>query len=209
MEQTPDSRPLIEDAWLIEGQRFLNQRFGDDLMFPIYVIRAPTTDVTIAGGADSLHYRDEITDWQGGGYLIRLHKCRSSRIAFNTALLHETAHAFQPIFPTPLPQVIPGMEIPASHDTRGPSSVYWQHVFHKADFWRIAFHVLKRATLAGFECDHKKLGIIWVDLDAMRETLEEETVELLDMPLWKIARRPLPRRFQQLFDIDLSTLNKQ
>ncbi len=42
MEQTPDPLPLIADDWLIEGQRFLNQRFGDDLQFPIYVIRAPT-----------------------------------------------------------------------------------------------------------------------------------------------------------------------
>ena len=212
MKQTPDTLPLIGNDWLIEGQRFLNQRFGDELQFPIYVIRAPTTDdnvfMTIAGGADSLHYRDEITDWQGGGYLIRLHKNRSSRIAFNTAILHEASHAFQPIFSTPLPHPIAGMEIPASPETRGPSSVYWQHRFHKADFWRIAFHVLKRATLAGFECDHKKLGIIWVDLDAMRDALEDETLELLDMPLWKIARRPVPRRFQQLFDIDLSTINQ-
>ncbi len=70
MEQPPDTLPLIADGWLIEGQQFLNQRFGDDLQFPIYVIRAPTTDdnvfMTIAGGADSLHYRDEITDWQTG-----------------------------------------------------------------------------------------------------------------------------------------------
>ncbi len=72
MEQTPDSRPLIGDDWLIEGQRFLNQQFGSDLQFPIYVVRAPPTEdnifMTIAGGADSLHYRHEITGWQGGGY---------------------------------------------------------------------------------------------------------------------------------------------
>ncbi len=49
----------------------------------------------------------------------------------------------------------------------------------------------------------------WVDLDAMRDALEDEIAERLDMPLWKIARRPLPRRFQQLFDIDLSTFNQQ
>ncbi len=94
-------------------------------------------------------------------------------------------------------------------DFQGPSSVYWNHVFHKADFWRVGFHILKRATLAGFECDHTKLGLIWVDLDAMREALEPETVELLDTPLWRVARRPLPRRFQKLFDIDLSTFNQQ
>ncbi len=213
MEQTPDSRPLIANDWLIEGQRFLNRRFGTDLMFPIYVVRAPPSDdnvfMTIAGGADSLHYRNEITDWQGGGYLIRLHKNRASRVAFNSTLLHETAHAFQPIFPTPLPQQVPGVNLPSCSCIQGASSVYWNHVFHKADFWRIAFHVLKRATLAGFECDHTKLGIVWVDLDAMRDALEDETVELLDMPLWKIARRPVPRRFLKLFDIDLSTLSQQ
>ncbi len=213
MEQTPDTLPSIADDWLIEGQRFLNQQFGSDLMFPIYVIRAPTTDdnvfMTIAGGADSLHYRYEITDWQGGGYLIRLHKCHSSRVNFNTKILHELAHAFQPIFPTPLPQPVPGITIPFCSDFQGPSSVYWNHVFHKADFWRVGFHILKRATLAGFECDHTKLGLIWVDLDAMREALEPETVELLDTPLWRVARRPLPRRFQKLFDIDLSTFNQQ
>ena len=78
MSQTSDTHPWVTDEMIVEGQRFLNRTFGGDFQFPVYIIRVPTVGDTVimsvVGGADSLKYREQIVDWQGGGYLIRLRK---------------------------------------------------------------------------------------------------------------------------------------
>jgi len=198
-----------------EGQRFLNRTFGGDLQFPIYIIRDPTvgdtTVMSVTGGADSLEYRERVVDWQEGGYLIRLQKNRMEQIVFNTFLLHEAAHCLHPLMPIPMTQKMLGATMPPPnnmvYDPRWRLPAWRAHIFHKPDFWRLCFHFWKRASLAGWPCCHTQLGQTWADLDAMRQVIEPETIAQLDTPLLKIARRPVPRDFQKLFDLDLSQLH--
>jgi hypothetical protein len=96
-----------------------------------------------------------------------------------------------------------------ANDPRWRFPAWQRHIFHKPDFWRLCFHFWKRATLVGHECCHKRLGLCWVDFDDMLREIEPEIIELLDMPLWKVARRPMPRNFEKLFDIDLSQLHNK
>ncbi|MCL2348253.1 MAG: hypothetical protein FWC50_08320 [Planctomycetaceae bacterium] len=214
MSQTSDTQPWVTDEMIVASQRFLNRTFGGDLQFPIYIIRAPTvgdtTVMSVVSGADSLDYRERIVDWQGGGYLIRLQKNQMEPVFFNTTLLHEAAHCLHPLMPAPVTQKMTGLTMPvpdnSTCDPRWRLPAWRSYLFHKPDFWRLCFHFWKRASLAGWQCCHTQLGQTWVDLDAMRQVIEPETIALLDLPLWKIARRPVPRDFQKLFDIDLSQL---
>jgi len=215
MEQTTEPLPYITDEMIVEGQRFLNRTFGDDLLFPIYVVRAPTPSDTVAmsvtGGDLSLHCRDRIADWQGGGYLIRVWQERMDPLEFNTTLLHEAAHCLHPLMPTPVTENVLALGLPLPDNTptdpRLRLPVCRRHFFHKPDFWRLCFHFWKRATLAGCECCNKLLGLTLADSDVMREAIEPETIDMLDKPLWKVARWPMPRNFEKLFDIDLSQFN--
>ena len=202
--------PFITDQQILETQRFVNDLFGTDLQFPVYIIRTPdesATFMSVIGGDDSLRLRDAIHDFRGGGYLVKLHKNRADPVKFNSLTLHEVAHCFDPEVMPPLASWPNGVtqnfdKIKDDYWSQYPVNIISNFVpiyFHRPEFWRTAFHVWKRASLAGFDCDHRLLGCPYADHDAMRRVIENETIDQLYVPLWKVARRSVSSRFRRLF----------
>lgn len=214
MSRSDDEPLCIDDRLLAETQGRINAVFQDEVQFPIYVIRSaePRTGckMSVSGGASSLYYRDIITDWQGGGFMIEIHQAGMTLGAFNGGILHEISHCLQPELGTPwscLPQELGFPPIPKEQIQPVTSTAYQNYRFHRADFWRLAGHVWSRGVEA-FPCCFSDIGMTWVEPDAMLETLASEIEQRRQQPLWRVAMSPSPRDFETIFDFDVNDWDK-
>ena len=202
---------LRVDEHLVDVQSRLNDVFRNDLLAPVYCVREPTDDMTGAtiSGGDSYHYyRERLTNWQGPGFLLRIYREEMTRSAMNATVLHELGHSMQTqmILPYWPPEHYVMENRKQSVKQLSPFSIVHHCRWHRADFWRLAVHLWSRGVDNGFPCRIRDLGITWIDHDLMLETLRPEIKDFADMPVWKIARRPVPRKFVKLFDVDLEDI---
>lgn len=204
-----DDLLTIDKNLLAETQIRVNDLFAADLLFPVYLIKAPEESkapiMGVCGGCTTHYYRDVVQNWQGPGYTICVFRNKMPRPLFHGALLHEIAHCFQPTMPSPwagLPEDVGLFVVPKENLRPVFGGAYANYKAHQPDFWRLALHTWSRGVDAGFPCDACYLGETWVDSKLMLETLLPEIRQLADDPLWKIGRRPVPRTFEQLFDFD-------
>ena len=213
MLQMEEELVCIDDALLAETQARINRVFTNDLLFPVYVIQEPSerkeSIMAVCGGASSHFYRDKISDWQGPGYVIMVYRDEMSRPDFYGSILHEIAHCCQATMPPPwacLPEEIGLFPVPKENLRPVSGTPYDNYKVHQPDFWRLALHAWARGVDAGFPCDVHHLGQTLVDSDLMFETIKPEIEQLAEYPLWKIGKRPVPRTFAKVFDIDLDIL---
>jgi len=211
----PDDEPLrVDDRLLAETQGRINAVFQDDLIFPVYVIKAPEPhpgyNMAVSGGASSLYYRDNIADWQGPGFVLKVHQAETTRTNFHGTILHEITHCCQLDMATPWSCLPEEMGFPAfQKEQLRPvfPSAYQTYLAHRLDFWRLCGHVWTRG-IEVFPCRFSDLGITWVRPDDMLAALAPEIKRERHAPLWQIARRPVPRDFATLFEFDPKDWNK-
>lgn len=206
MPQSHDERLRLDATLFADAQDRLNDIFASDLQFPIYLIQAPEphdkTLMSVSGGSSSLYYRDFINGWRGPGYPIKIYRDEMTAPTFYGTLVHEIAHCFTPMISTPwscLPEEMGFLPVPKVDLKPIFGTPQDDFDFHRPEFWRLAFHAGARAASAGLPCSHRNIGMRPEDADIVLKTIAAEIDELENMPLWKIARRSLPRLFARLF----------
>lgn len=215
MSDSPEELLRIDKTLLAETQDRVNGIFVNDLLHPVYIVPETEKDgdrlMSVCGGVSSLVYRDGTAGWNGGGYVVCVHKDRMSEPLFQASILHEIAHCLQEKMKTPWSCWPEDIGLAANYKgniqfTRCTN--YDSYRWHREDFWRLAVHVQYRAALVGYDSSFSDFGTTWVSPSDMQNALEQEVKELEDMPLWKIGRKPVPRDFAKLFDFDPNDWDK-
>ena len=206
-----DRPPSLTDEAILDMQRFLNDFFRFDLSAPVYLVRAaqpkPGVIAEFECGFGSAREKPRLADWSGPGYLVRLHDTGLSPPEFHSLLAHKIAHCFDPRLVPPTDCWCENMDhnIQELVDEHLKSSGLpsdetgrW-HFFHDAKFWRTALHVAHRLTEAGKICHWDLLGVPADPIFTMLATVYWELDTLSQLPLRKLAGRPVSGAFNKLF----------
>lgn len=202
--------PLTDEA-ILDMQRFLNEFFRLDLPAPVYLVRAaqprPGILADLEAGIGSIQEKHRISEWNGPGYLYRIHDDRLTPTQFHSVSAHELAHCFDPYMMPPTdcwsePMNDAVQQVIADHakSTGFPTDTIAQLVcYHDARFWRNAFHIANRMTKAGKQCRYIYLGAPEESIYQMAAVIEPELELMENVPLWRLANRAVSGKFNKLF----------